>query len=355
MIFMKILRFNLYNNSKFLIGDTQNNIKEIFSSDSLFSVLINNLSLIEPNKIDGVIQKFENGENTISSMFMGLKINDDKTNSESDVYFLPRPNLNIIGPNLFASKELKNIKYISIKALHKYSKNIHCENSNLEVLEKDYIILENKFLLLGEEIQYISGDVFSMGELKKINFIKTKEKPRVTVDRLFGNNDNNFYYSNELNIFKNNSRYISIEPFYFALIKGNLDENLLASINLLVDEGIGGKRSIGFGGFKSLQILEPVKDFLKESNSEYYYNLSVISPSKEEIESLLAYALDKRSGYVYSEGGTSLKKPEIYVIREGSLFKNRVEGKIIDLSPSNFNDHPIYLNGKAFLLGLGGE
>jgi len=355
---MRILRFELFKNSKFMIGDNNNNnnnLKETFSSDSLFSAIINNLSLIEPNKIDEIILRFKNGTNSISSLFLGLKINDEKTNSETDIYFIPRPHLNIIGPDLLSSKRFKKIKYLSIKALKKYSKNIINNNITLKVIEKDHVILEDEFLLLKDEIQLISEDAFSMKELRNLDFIKTKEKPKVTVDRLFGNNDNNFYYSNELNIFANKSRYISIEPFYYALLRGELEEYLLASLNLLVDQGIGGKRSIGFGGFVSLELLDQTDIFAENSESKYFYNLSVICPERADMKSLLTYSLDKRSGYVYSEGGTSFKKNGIFVIKEGSIFKNEVKGQIIDIAPSDFNDHPIYLNGKAFLLGLGGE
>ena len=41
------------------------------------------------------------------------------------------------------------------------------------------------------------------------------------------------------------------------------------------------------------------------------------------------------------------------MLKEGSVFSGKISGQIVDISPEAFNEHKIYLNGKAFLIPVG--
>ncbi|MEW6624070.1 MAG: hypothetical protein AB1420_13235 [Bacillota bacterium] len=82
-------------------------------------------------------------------------------------------------------------------------------------------------------------------------------------------------------------------------------------------------------------------------------NLSTVYPGPNEVDKLVYYEFEEKSGYIYSRNGRSLRRKRTRVIKEGGIFSEKVSGQIIDVSPEAFNEHKVYLNGKAFLIPVG--
>jgi len=120
----------------------------------------------------------------------------------------------------------------------------------------------------------------------------------------------------------------------------------------MADEGLGGKRSQGMGYFEEL-LEDELPDELFSGEGMYYMNLSTVYPGLEELDDLEYYELVERSGYIYSKFGRPYRKKRVRLLKEGSIFSRKIEGRIIDIRPEVFDEHSVYLNGKAFLIPLG--
>lgn len=144
-----------------------------------------------------------------------------------------------------------------------------------------------------------------------------------------------------------------IEPFMYFMYSGELLPEMKSAINLIVDEGIGGRRSVGMGRFKSNQYINI--DVLDNIDADIFINLSSYVPLKEELDYLLGYKLERANGYIYSKGGQPFRKKSIGTISEGAIVSKKVKGQLIDVTPLEAEmPHKVYYNGKGFCLGVGG-
>ncbi|NLK22607.1 MAG: type III-A CRISPR-associated RAMP protein Csm4 [Clostridiales bacterium] len=135
-------------------------------------------------------------------------------------------------------------------------------------------------------------------------------------------------------------------------LKNKLD-NILDSLST---EGLGGKRSLGYGKFEfaSCENLELEK--LLASDGDYYMNMSILKPNAEELLSIdrekSTYTLIEREGYIdsinYSQ--TNLKKKPLVMFNSGSCFDKKLKGEITDVS--NGENHKVYRYGKPLYLGV---
>ena len=117
--------------------------------------------------------------------------------------------------------------------------------------------------------------------------------------------------------------------------------------------GLGGKRSAGFGRFE-YECVE--KDLPKPSSKRgFYMSLSVCLPKDGELESAMdkaTFDLIKRSGFVASESysETPLRKRDLFCFKGGSVFRNRFEGDVFDVSSGGA--HPVYRYARPMWLSL---
>lgn len=117
--------------------------------------------------------------------------------------------------------------------------------------------------------------------------------------------------------------------------------------------GLGGKRSAGFGRFE----YECVEKELPKPNSErgVYMSLSVCLPKDDELDGAMenaTFELIKRSGFVASESysETPLRKRDLFCFKGGSVFRNRFEGDVFDVSSGGA--HPVYRYARPMWLSL---
>ena len=129
----------------------------------------------------------------------------------------------------------------------------------------------------------------------------------------------------------------------------------------LTATGLGGKKSSGYGRFNVR--CEDLPDAIKlDTDAPRYVSLSVGLPRAEEMQSAMnraSYSIIKRSGFVasstYADETPSegfLRKKDLFVFSSGSVFANKFEGDVYDVS--NGGTHPVYSYAKPIFLGIEG-
>lgn len=357
---MKGVKFRLGDNSKFSIRDSNKDLRDIFSSGTVFSALINNIDLLYGNEeASKTVELFKDQEFSISSMYMGLDFyNRDKDIYEKTLYFVPKPealiekkvqgNEKLLEENVIKRKKAKKIKMISIQALEEISKQWINGESRFDYDLFSLTNIGSNLACLREEVDFID-----IKELEGISFDHELSNPHVQVNR-DTNLSENFFYEDEKTYRYQYVKSYRIEPFMYFMYSGDLSDELKSAINLIVDEGIGGKRSTGMGTFLSNEFVDIELD--SNESSDLFITLSSYFPLKEEMDKLLGYKLEKIDGYIYYKGGQPYRKKSIGMIKEGAITKERVKGQLVDVTPQSISfPNRIYSNGIAFSIGVGGD
>lgn len=352
---MKVIKLIPDNNTRFHFGDMKGNINKLFSSEQLFSAIINKAALMYPEKVESIIELFLKDKIKISSLFYGLDfISCEKNIVEKSINFYPRPQAKIKNKKESYTKEklIKKITYLSLDALKEVLNNWNAQQQTFAIDIDDFVFIGNELLVRKSEFEELNIKN-SSNKISELCFIKENTYPGLSIDRET-NESHKFYFKNDIQIqYQRLYNYI-IRPYMYFLVEGKQTKELLSSIRLMSEEGIGGRRSRGLGFFQEVEVLKKVEIININRDYKYYMNLSVVFPDKNDIDKLLSYKLEKKNGYIYSLGGQPYRKKSVRIIKEGSIFNNKINGKIIDISPDIFNEHKVYLNGKAFLFGFGG-
>ncbi|MGC8789739.1 MAG: type III-A CRISPR-associated RAMP protein Csm4 [Caldisericum sp.] len=327
---MKIVKLYPNKNSKYHFGETGLDDSLLyFPSPSLFSAIVNNfVKLYGEKEVDNLLKI------RISSLFPAYK----------EVYFVPKPFLKILPEELQSQKPKlsKRIQFISLS----YLKEIN--NPPKDITEKNVV---QGFLFSNRDKEMLNG------ELPKILFEKDFEI-KINLSKPYDSSDIKDSKSGPYEVF-----YIYPGEkvyFYFLLDDSELSEDtkekLIAAINLIQDEGLGGERGTGAGAFDKLEIQEEKEfsEYIRNiENPLYHVTLSMVIPKdQDEFNEFESYALIKRSGYIFNSKTTNLRKKEVYAIKEGSIFKSNVYGKVVDVSPEP--SIKIYQYGKCFALPIAG-
>jgi len=285
--------------SKFHFGYLGLDIDDtIFHSDSLFSTIL--INFIRKKGEDG-IESFVEAFPKISSLFYGF-------NAKKEVLFIPTF-LGLKFPDKLLNEDRKipkKVKFISMKAIGR-------EDIRLNY-KKDLAYLEDE----GDDINLFSDHI----------------EEKVSIDRqtLTAAEDNLY-----------NISYVVPEKntFFYFFVDGDLNEDLKKSIEMIKIFGLGGRVNTGSGKIKDIKIDE-YNDF--DSKGNYFINLSVVFPKKEELNNVIKYKLIERKGWIYND---TKRKNNILGFAEGSLFSDKIEGEI---KKEIIDNKKIYRYGKAFLM-----
>jgi len=346
---MKIFKFYPKDKSKFHFGSSHGKLEETFSSDKLFSALYN---------CDMLLFGSEEGENQIlsilkncriSSLYPGVQALDLVEQKATELFFLPRPMLPqkfIEDKDLQTHKLEKKVRYISIGAFEHlnrvWKESGRCEfsMSGLKAFGGVFACTEDELKALGIDEGY-----------EKVKLMNFEAKPRVAISRFNDYSENLFYQEDgEITYFYKDN--VLLRPLMYFCFEGEAESPLLATIRFMADEGLGGKRSQGMGYFEEV-LEDELPDELFSVKGRYYMNLSAVYPSMDELDYLEYYELVERSGYIYSGFGRPFRKKRVRLLKEGSIFSKKIEGLIIDIRPEAFEEHSVFLNGRAFLIPLG--
>lgn len=131
--------------------------------------------------------------------------------------------------------------------------------------------------------------------------------------------------------------------------------------------GIGGKRSSGYGKYElfddqfEVDPKSPVCGYddmilaqmLQNVDSACQMCIAPVSPAMDDILKIKdgSYKLLKRSGFIDNTFSSNIKRQNIYMLAEGSCFKRRLSGSILELQAKEIT-HPIYRNGYGMFVGL---
>lgn len=349
---MKIIKMHVDHHAPFHFGDASGHLAKTFSSDQLFSTLTNNIRLLYgPEKIQEFVSIVANGELVFSSLFIGLDIYERKEKrSVKTIYFLPRPNIDFyfINETYRSFKEFKKIEYVSFELFQKLSECWSQEKEAVAIDADTVQIVSGQFALLKEEVMDLE---ISANEWESLSIFSVHVRPGVKVNRLNSVSENYFSQEDMVVRYQYTKQFV-LKPFFYFFLDGELPSFISAAIYLIADEGIGGRRSSGRGMLKQIEIVENNETF--PNSGKYWMSLSSHFPKKEEVHALYSYELEKRNGYIYTNSGTTFRKKSILVVKEGSLFTEKVEGQILDIKPDRFEKHSVYFYGKPMLVGFGG-
>lgn len=284
----------------------------LIHSDTLFSALSNSfIKLFGEDKFN----IFEDNL-VISSIFIGLRL------QEKDILFLPMPEIPLKVDDE-QHKKYKKIQWISKDALFELLKFFDKENFQIFIKDTTYLkFLNSKTLVLKEEFDHIG---------EEIKFIDTILEPKVSVDRE-NNKSVNLYFQENLILSQiKTSKGIKITPFlyFFKYINSELESLFIPTINLFVEEGLGGERTTGKGFFNYYE--KDSIDFSEQGDFEI--TLSTTIPKREEVNNLIYYQIIKRDGFIFYKYPTGMKKKTHYKLKEGALVKSPYKGENINVSP----------------------
>ena len=136
------------------------------------------------------------------------------------------------------------------------------------------------------------------------------------------------------------------------------------ALSILADDGIGGERSAGHGGFEwngdnEVKLGDAVAD------GGYYITLSRYHPRPSEASDALSdeqtgYQLVSVGGWLRSLAGADQRRRRVWMVTEGSVLKAVGDGPfgdVVDVRPiygSGAFPHPVWRYGLAFPMALGG-
>lgn len=284
-------------------------------SDVIFSALCNACrTLYGSNALESLFLKPRaGGLIKLSSAFPYLK----------ELYFLPRPvnlDLSFFG---FENKRAKRVKYID--------HSLFCEYVSGSLKAGSFS---------GYYEEPVQGALLP-AKYRQDWICRAVEVPRVALDSV----------TQESNIFYFKQLYFNRDAGLYCLVKCG-DESwkkVMACFRLLGDEGVGGDRSCGKGGFFVEFPGEMV--FPDIERPAGYVTLSLYYPLREEVRDIDAeYVLIKRAGYVFSPDENAVRKRSVTMMAEGSVIYSPLppDGAIVDITPPGFFKHRVWRYGRAF-------
>lgn len=331
---MKFNVYRLYFKGNLHLGDVRldyGNTEEQVHSDTLQAAIIAALAAVgqPPNSGDLPF--------AVSSLFPFYTSEKDKIH-----YFFPRPMLRFnttLDTSGFA-KKMKKVQWLDQYYFEK-------------------MLGGAPFSEFGGDNQLDFQEAFAHRYPISTPFMFTQTIPRVKVPR---NYESNQKREREPQIFYMQVvRFAPKAGFYF-LASGEPSglKKLEYALHILQDEGLGTDRYIGNGHFswEKDQI-----DLNLPETSTYMTNISLFCPEspdqlKQMIEGQGHYELKKRSGWITTEGDLTIRKRAVYMMREGSIFKNIMTtmpaiagAPSIDFKPDRTVKTPhIWRSGKAIFL-----
>ncbi len=328
----------------------------IIHSDTLFSAFVNVSALLFGNRGPStLIQAAQDGAFRLSSAFPCIKV--VRNSGSTTHFFFPRPRIRFaraLGESEpLSKKELKKMRFLSQGLFQKLlTQTLPEDGQPLAVtnLEEEAKRLFTDFYLLKDEP--LAGRNFTGSASPFVTIVS----PKVTLDRLTSVSE--FWDQTDLLLTEMGLRDgVRILPGFFFMMSKVADDlrNLLeGSLCLLIDEGIGGKRSSGRGLFASFERSRISFDL--PENGRFAVNLSTLLPERDEVDRLITYDFIKRGGFVYSGAGTALPKPVVRMLSEGSVHSGVPRGRLyqVPLPASNPPGHPVFKYGLAFPVPFGG-
>ncbi|WP_456390196.1 type III-A CRISPR-associated RAMP protein Csm4 [Hydrogenimonas sp.] len=191
----------------------------------------------------------------------------------------------------------------------------------------------------------VEADALDGVKEKLKDVFKTRPVPKVALDRV--TQDSNLFHYGELHFDKGGL-------FFWAEFKDiEVRRRFEAVLKLLGDEGLGGRRTAGYGLFD----VEPDTIELEiPESADRYLLLSLYWPPKNERDILSlknsSYRMVRRAGWFLLDDGRSYRRRPIWMLREGSVLNIRPIGGVADVTPNAVPDKHVYRFGYALSLPI---
>lgn len=292
-------------------------------SDTLFGAICSAVSELFPDKINEMMEDFENNPPFIvSSMFPCVK--------EGDGYarFYPKvitTNTHMSDINVISLKKYKQVNYIS-------------EDIFLDII---WGSLSEEEIIRNIDEYYLYGDLLTKHEISESFKYSESIIPRNTVNRM-DNSSESIFYTNGYQ-FKGMNLYFIVH-FYDERYRPIVE----SAIKFLKDRGFGKDITVGKGQFDYRLCEDVMEKTLLENRGNYFVTLSRYTPTEgniEHINNFSAYELSSKRGR--STHGEIRKQHRFFI--EGSTFPNyeKYYGQIIHSGM----DTPAVEYGYAFPVG----
>jgi len=231
-------------------------------------------------------------------------------------YYLPKPYLPVPGFEDPSIRETyaKLVKKTSFVDRHNFGRWVNGETLDFDLLAKEWECLQNA--------------------------VATRARPRVSLDRV--SQASGLFFVGE-------TLFSDRAALYFVMECWEQDfPALRRAITMLGEEGIGGERSCGYGKF--VPAFDTDFELPRASAGNAFCILSLFYPKhkKEVVQNTISFRLVPRSGWLespYCKEGRRHRR--VLMFAEGSVFRQKVEGELVDVAPGNFKAHPVYRNGRA--------
>ena len=189
--------------------------------------------------------------------------------------------------------------------------------------------------------------------LRYFRLWKNEPVPRVTVDRI--TSSSTIYYAGKVNFLKDCGLWFGVN--------WNSEEDVIknafeTSLRILENDGLGGERSSGYGGFRA----KADREMLELSDPEeggLAYLLGRYHPRRDELPDAIvkgqaSYQLAAVGGWARSLDGADQRRKRVVLVSEGSLinFPGSPAGDVVDVVPTYQNSsgdlpHPVLRYGLA--------
>ncbi|ANQ53038.1 CRISPR-associated protein Csm4 [Thermosipho sp. 1063] len=306
---MKKYRVKLKFRTPLHVGEKDNiynAVSKFVHSDTIFSGLVNAYNILfggeKTEKFLNVIIE-DPDIFRISSSFFYYK----------DIYFYPKPFGYNFGLDKFYLDDMKKIRKLEFVSEEFLKGNV--ENP----------VIFGKFATNGKNVE---------------EFVHVRDVPRIVNDRI----------TNEVSIFY--MSYVTFDKdsglWFFLDVDESLENEVFASLKLLGDEGIGGERTYGYGAFEF-----DVEEVDLKSEGKMFLLLSSYYPKDQsEVRKVIYYKIYEKTGYVFSLYDNTKRQPIVRLFSEGSVFSDKVVGKILDITPKGFKYHRVYKYARAYLIPI---
>lgn len=226
------------------------------------------------------------------------------------------------------------------------------EETKKEMTPRDWKnIKKAKFLPLSLFEKWICGDQFNLSDINSIkrnwdlvkSHIKETTTPHVRLGHAAFRSD--IYYEGGSCFSEESGLYFLVE-----FKDSNIVEDFESVIQLLGEEGLGGRRSKGCGIFSYEK--QEINLRLPKSYQKYL-TLSLTIPDRKLVSVLdkSYYGLVQRKGWTFSPViKEQVRRKSIWMLTEGSIFPKQPMGKVEVVTPPDWppETHEIYRYGLAF-------
>lgn len=293
----------------------------LMHSDSLASAFVDTAFKVLDERVAlQVLSDFETGTVRVSSLLWRLNLPSGKS-----VYFLPKPvSLVAIGNDSESKNQRDRKETLKIQFI---SKGVWEAGILPEQWPEYCVIVQKEFVMTLEEAEGLSDEM-----AKKLRLYHMVSLPKVAVHKL--TRENSLYHQTNVQVANLDAFGLkdATVHFYFLLESNShpARDRVCNLAQIMVDEGIGGERSVGCGRLASCENAQVFHLNPVARKEDLFCTASLASPKDQaEFGHFLSWKIITRGGRATANDGP-LKR--LKMIAEGAMLKAKVGGSTHDIS-----------------------